>query len=121
MTPTPEQYTPEQHILDTAVTAVNRLTRQLRWFRYVLAAVIVLVAVLGGGGWKLHTDEQAAHQSQVDSCHAGNAYRASNEAGWDYFIALAVGPHPAPAVQSAAVKLRAKIHTLDLPRDCSTV
>lgn len=98
-------------MLGTATALMGRVERALRFYRYAAVALAVVVALLCAGGAGLYS-------MQRQQCQAGNAYRASDQQGWDEFILIALGPHPRPAAAASAAQLRAYIAGLDRPRAC---
>lgn len=106
-------------LMKAAVDAVEDLKRQLRWFRWVMGAMVVIIIALGAGYVQVRGVQSAQRAATVAGCQAGNSYRAADAANWDRFLAVALGPHPAAHAVALAAQIRGFVHHADMPRDCS--
>lgn len=106
-----QDQTPESRLLSAAERQVRLVRRALRVYWYVLAAVVLVVALLGFAFWQVH-------EAQRSSCLSGNTYRAKDYQTWQHFITLLTAGNDDPAVAAKATSYLAYVNGLDTPRDC---
>jgi hypothetical protein len=83
----------------------SRTNRIWRWTLIVVCVALIAVAVL-------------QRQSDVNSCHNANAFKAGNVQIWQEFVRIALPPHAPAASVAKANALLHGVETVDAARAC---
>ena len=97
-------------------TLEKRSHRQRRG--QVIQGVLILVLVVVCG--VLGRVVIAQHQSSVQSCQAGNTFKAADAQHWALFIQIALKGNTKPEAHAAAQLLLDGIDKSDQPRNCGS-
>lgn len=101
----------DQRMAEVAEALMGRVERALRPVRWLAIGAVITAALMIAGGADLVS-------MQHRQCQAGNSYRAADEANWDDFLRLALGPRPKPAAVGVAGQIRDAVRRHDAPRGC---
>lgn len=88
-----------------------RVRKALRWYRYAAILLAIVVGLLAGGFWQVHSDERA-------TCIDGNRVLAGQTQIWENVMSLAVPAGSPQRAQDFKVSALAKVHEVDAPRAC---
>lgn len=113
----------ESILMRRAAEQVTRLEKAVSVYKWMVAAMLVLLIAVGVGGFFLwqdvHDRVNSERAATIASCVAGNEFRSEQQQVWAKFIAIATQGDDRPATHQKALELLTFIAKVDQPRNCA--